>query len=58
MIYDAYVLGAVDAPKHLARLTHEAYFEPKHEEFAPRTAWSLQRAFPPRRPTVARHGCA
>lgn len=45
MIYDAYVLGGIDAAKHLARATHQAYFEPKHEEFAPRTAWSLQNAF-------------
>lgn len=30
---------------HLDRLVHDAYFTPLHEEFAPRTMWSLQNAF-------------
>jgi len=32
-------------PKHLARRVHELYFNPQHEEFAPRTMWSLSNAF-------------
>jgi hypothetical protein len=32
-------------PKHLARLVHNYYFDPQHEEFAPRTMWSLSNAF-------------
>jgi hypothetical protein len=45
IIYDAYVQGELDAPRHLARRTHDAYFEPPHEEFRPRTMWSLSNAF-------------
>ena len=32
-------------PKHLARRVHELYVEPVHEEFQPRTMWSLPNAF-------------
>jgi hypothetical protein len=32
-------------PKHLARPAHELYFNPHHEEFQPRTMWSLSNAF-------------
>lgn len=45
VIYEAYVEGHLDAAKHLARPTHDAYFSPPHEEFAPRTMWSLSNAF-------------
>ena len=31
-------------PKHLARRVHDLYFNPLHEEFAPRTMWSLSNA--------------
>ena len=31
--------------KHLARSVHDLYFEPKYEEFRPRTIWSLSNAF-------------
>ena len=31
----------LDAPKHLARDVHRLYFDPQHEEFAPRTFWSM-----------------
>src|SRR5712664_812545 len=34
-----------DAPKHLARRVHDEYFDPRVEEFAPRTVWSLSNAF-------------
>jgi len=34
-----------DAPRHLARTVHDPHFEPKYEEFRPRTIWSLSNAF-------------
>jgi hypothetical protein len=45
VIYEAFVEGRVEAPKHLARTVHDLYFEPKYEEFRPRTIWSLSNAF-------------
>jgi uncharacterized protein Usg len=44
-IYRAFVEDNLDAPKHLARVIHDEYFNPKHEEFAPRTLYSLQNGF-------------
>ncbi|HVB33699.1 MAG TPA: DUF932 domain-containing protein [Patescibacteria group bacterium] len=44
-IYRAFIEGDLDVPKHLARAVHSLYFEPQHQEFAPRTVWSLQNAF-------------
>ena len=37
VIYEAFVEGKLDAPKHLARSVHDLYFEPKYEEFRSRT---------------------
>ncbi len=45
VIYEAFVEGRPEAPKHLARTVHDLYFEPKYEEFRPRTIWSLFIAF-------------
>ena len=45
VIYEASVEGRLEAPKHLARTVHDLYFEPKYEEFRPRTIWSLSSAF-------------
>jgi hypothetical protein len=45
VIYEAFVEGKLEAPKHLARNVHDLYFEPKYEEFRPRTIWSLSNAF-------------
>src|SRR5207245_776714 len=45
VIYEAFVEGKLEAPKHLARTVHDLYFEPKNEEFRPRTIWSLSNAF-------------
>ncbi len=45
VIYQAFVEGKLDAPKHLARRVHDQYFDPQVEEFAPRTLWSLSNAF-------------
>jgi hypothetical protein len=45
VIYEAFVEGRLEAPKHLARTVHDLYFEPQYEEFRPRTVWSLSNAF-------------
>jgi hypothetical protein len=45
VIYEAFVEGRLEAPKHLAPTVHDLYFEPKYEEFRPRTIWSLSNAF-------------
>jgi len=45
VIYDAFIAGNLDAPRHLARVVHQNYFEPEVEEFKPRTMWSLSNAF-------------
>jgi hypothetical protein len=44
-IYRAFIEDELDAPKHLARCVHELYFAPQHEDFQPRTMWSLWNAF-------------
>jgi len=41
VIYEAFIEGRLESPKHLARSVHGLYFEPKYEEFRPRTIWSL-----------------
>lgn len=45
IIYDAFIGGKLDAPKHLGRLVGEHYFNPQYPDFEPRTTWSLQNAF-------------
>lgn len=45
IIYQAFIEGDVDLPKHLAGPVHNLYFNPEHEEFAPRTMFSLSNAF-------------
>src|SRR5579862_1238763 len=35
VIYQAFVEGELEAPKHLARRVHDLYFNPQFEEFAP-----------------------
>jgi hypothetical protein len=45
IIYEAFVEGKLEAPKHLARTVHDLYFEPKYDEFRSRTIWSLSNAF-------------
>jgi hypothetical protein len=44
-IYRAFIEAELDVPRHLARSVHDLYFKPQHEEFAPRTMWSLSNAF-------------
>jgi hypothetical protein len=48
VICEAFVEGKLEAPKHLARTVHDLYFEPKYEEFRPRTIWSLSMRLHPR----------
>jgi hypothetical protein len=45
LIYQAFIEEESGFPKHLARRLHELYFRPVHEEFQPRTMWSLSNAF-------------
>lgn len=45
IIYDAFMGGEADLPKHLGTVVHEHYFEPKYPEFEARTLWSLENAF-------------
>lgn len=45
IIYQAFIEGELDVPKHLARQVHDLYFEPQYDEFRPRTMWSLSNAF-------------
>lgn len=44
-IYRAFTEGGLEAPKHLDRVVHRLYFQPEHDDFAPRTLWSLSNAF-------------
>jgi hypothetical protein len=45
IIYDAFMEGGADLPKHLGTVVHDHYFDPKYPEFEPRTLWSLENAF-------------
>ena len=45
VIYEAFVEGKLECPKHLARTVHDLYFEPKYAEFRSPTIWSLSNAF-------------
>jgi hypothetical protein len=45
VIDEAFVEGKLEAPKHLAGMVHDLYFEPKYEEFRSRTIWCLSNAF-------------
>jgi hypothetical protein len=45
IIYRAFIESDLEVPKHLARPVHDLYFSPEHEEFQPRTMWSLSNAF-------------
>jgi hypothetical protein len=46
VIYEAFVERKLEAPKHLARTVHDLYFEPKYEEFRPRTIWVFRMPLP------------
>ena len=45
LIYQAFIEDEAGFPKHLTRRVHDLYFQPVHEEFQPRTMWSLSNAF-------------
>lgn len=45
VIYRALIQGDLSVPRALARDVHRNYFEPTHQDFAPRTMWSLSNAF-------------
>ena len=45
LIYEAFVEGELEVPKHLARRVHDLYFQPQYPDFEPRTLWSLSNAF-------------
>jgi hypothetical protein len=45
VIYEAFIEGKLCVPQYLGRTVHDRYFNPAHEEFAPRTLWSLPNAF-------------
>jgi len=45
IIYEAFLAGAADLPKHLGAVVHEHDFRPKFPEFEPRTRGSLEKAF-------------
>jgi hypothetical protein len=45
LIYRAFVEAELDVPRHLDRRIHDLYFNPREEEFQPRTWWSLSNAF-------------
>ena len=44
LIYQAFVEAELEVPSHLDRKVHDLYFNPPHEEFQPRTVWSLSNA--------------
>jgi hypothetical protein len=45
VIYRAFIESELDVPKHFGRQIHDQYFNPPHEEFQPRTVWSLSNSF-------------
>jgi hypothetical protein len=45
VIYESFMEGKLEGPKHLARTVHDLYFEPRYEGFKLRTIWSLSNAF-------------
>jgi hypothetical protein len=45
IIYQAFIEGGLEAPRHLDRAVHDFYFNPRFPEFQPRTMWSLSNAF-------------
>ena len=45
VIYQAFIEGGLEIPRHLARTVHDLYFNPRFDEFGPRTMWSLSNAF-------------
>ena len=47
VIYEAFVEGKREAPKHLAPTVHDLYFEPKYEEFRARARLMMRESLTP-----------
>ena len=45
VFYNAFIDGALDAPRSLLPDVHRLYFEPEYPEFSARTMWSFSNAF-------------
>jgi hypothetical protein len=45
VIYQAFIESELDVPRNLARVVHNEYFNPRCDDFQPRTMWSLSNAF-------------
>jgi hypothetical protein len=45
ILYAAFVDGKLEAPRSLLSEVHRLYFQPRYEEFSPRTMCSLSNAF-------------
>jgi hypothetical protein len=45
LLYEAFVEGKLQAPYSLLPVVHALYFNGGHDEFSPRTFWSLSNAF-------------
>jgi hypothetical protein len=43
IIYQAFIESELEVPRHFARRVHDLYFEPRYDEFKPRTVWTFQR---------------
>ena len=54
IIYQAFIEGDLDIPRHLARRVHDLYFEPGLDDFRARTLWSLSNAFTSAFPSSAK----
>lgn len=44
-VFKAFIEDQLDAPKHLAKQVWQNWLQPTHDEFQPRTAFSLQNCF-------------
>jgi hypothetical protein len=45
IIYRAFIESGLEVSRYLDRKVHALYFNPLHEDFQPRTMWSLSNAF-------------
>jgi len=45
ILFDAFIGRGIDAPQHIAKDVARHYFEPEHDDFRPRTLWSVSNAF-------------
>jgi hypothetical protein len=45
LIYEAFVEGAMELPRHLLKPIHDGYFKPELDDFRPRNLWSLTNSF-------------